>query len=208
MDDAAVDALGGEIADELAGMLGARLIKNEIHPDLIDVSRSLHHRQLFGSAVKNWSPEKRQRLVDLAYHPYRDRVQSEIAKILNQFTFAIHLSVRTFDLIDGGKRVRTDVGLLYDPARSDEQDLCVDWIDELYYEFPNLRVRRNYPRRGTVDSLTKWMRGQFPPAQYLGIEVWFNRAWAARRVRLRDEALRYFVEALRETIGMTGIEAA
>ena len=196
------------MADRLASLLQMPCLKNRYRHDLIDVTRSLHHRKLFGESTGHWPKRRKQQLIDVAYQPYRDSVRAAVEKVLQQFTFAVHLSVRSFDLRAGDKLRRTDVGLLYDPARVEESALCQDWIDELYYDFPNLRVRRNYPRRGTIDSLTKAMRGQFPPDQYLGIEVWMNRAWAARNVRLRDEALERFANALRVTIGIPTSEAA
>ena len=203
-----IDVCGGEVADRLAELLNAPCLKHRYRHELVDVTRSIRHRKLFGDSIRGWSRERKQDLVDIAYHPYRFRVESAIERILQQFTFAIHLSVRTFDLREGGKLRRTDAGLLYDPSRGDELDLCLDWIDELYDAYPNLRVRRNYPRRGTVDSLTKAMRGRFPADQYLGIEVWMNRAWAARKVRLREEALVQFADALKVTIGVSNLEAA
>jgi hypothetical protein len=51
-----------------------------------------------------------------------------------------------------------------------------------------LRLRRDYRRRGTTDSISKAMRGEFS-ANYLGIEVLLNRALAARPVAIRDEAI-------------------
>lgn len=203
-----VDWCGAEMADRLATLLHMPCLKNPYRHDLIDVTRSLHHRQLFGDVTKSWSTDRKQQLIDVAYHPYRNRIEMGLKRVLQQFTFVVHLSVRTFDLRQGDKLRRTDVGLMYDPSREDELGLCLDWINDLYDANPNLRVRRNYPRRGTVDCLTKAMRQRFPVDQYIGIEVWMNRAWAARKVRLREEAIEYFADALRETIGVPKYEAA
>lgn len=203
-----VDVWGGEVADDLSKLLDAPCLKHAYRHELVDVTRSLRHRQLFGATTRRWSEQRKQELLDAVYHPYRQQVEAEIERVLQQFTFVIHLSVRTFNLRQGGKPRRTDVGLLYDPSRLDELDLCLHWIDESYFAYPNLRVRRNYPRRGTADCLTKTMRGTFPANQYLGIEVWMNRAWVARKVRLREEALLHFANALRVTIGMPKVEAA
>lgn len=203
-----VDTCGGEIAERIGSLLHMPCLKNPYRHDLIDVTRSLNHRQLHGAITQNWPEERKQQLLDIAYHPYRERVESAIGRVLQQFTFVVHLSVRTFDLHQGDNLLRTDVGLLYDAARTGELDLCLDWIDELFYAFPHLRVRRNYPRRGTADCLTKAMRGRFPAEHYLGIEVWMNRAWAARKVSLRDEAIEQFADALRLTTGFPKSEAA
>ena len=109
--------------------------------------------------------------------------------MLLRSSHVVHLSVRTFDLRFRGKTRRADAGLLYDPARADEVDICLDWIDEMYDAVPMLRVRRNYPRRGTSDSITKAMRAEFADQNYIGIELLLNRAWAGRKLAVRDQVI-------------------
>lgn len=177
------------VAERMAEQLGAELIAHEYSSELIDVSRSLHHRQLFSELTRNWSVETREQLVERVYQPYRRRVESAVERILSEHGFAIHLSVRSFKLKSRGKIRRADVGLLYDPSRGDEVDLCLDWIDEMWERVPMLKVRRNYPRRGTRDGVTRGLRRQFAGRDYLGVELWLNRAWVERPVGLRDEAI-------------------
>lgn len=208
LDPGSVDGAGGEIADRIATLLSMPSIANPYRHELIDVTRSVGHRRLFGPTTGCWPLQKKQQLIDVVHAPYRRRVELAIRRILQQFPFVVHLSVRTFELRSADKVHRTDVGLAYDPSRDDEAEFCLEWIDELYREFPHLRVRRNYPRRGTVDSLAKMMRRRFPPEQYLGVEVLLNRAWAGRDVRLRDEAIEHLADALRVTIGVAKCDAA
>jgi len=189
-------------------MFSAACLKQRYRSDLVDVSRSLKHRQLFGPRTRRWDAKDKEAVLAAAYHPYRRGVEAAIEQTLQHFTFVIHLSVRTFESWDRGRPRRTDVGLLYDPSRQNEVDLCIDWIDELYNRFVDLKVRRNYPRRGTVDGLTRAMRERYPSDVYLGIEVWMNRAWATRRGRLRDEALSHLATAFRNVVGLPAIEAA
>lgn len=198
-----VDLVGFEIAERVADRLGTPLVRNPTRLDLIDVTRSLRHPNLLGVAASGFSAEQKRQLIEMAYTAYFGRVREEVSKILQEFTFAVHLSFRTFDPNLGGKRRRTDVGLLYDATRFDEVDFCVDWIDQQYDVNPNVRMRRNYPRRGTSNHLHKVLRQQFPADHYLGIDVWMNRAWAARDVRLRDEAIESLCESLRVTIGFS-----
>ncbi|QDT05893.1 N-formylglutamate amidohydrolase [Rubripirellula lacrimiformis] len=185
------------IADRLASGLNAPLVKNPFSAQLIDVGRSLHHRELFGPLTRRWSADQRQILLDEVYFPHRERLRRAIAGVMLRHSFVIHLSVRTFASRSGTKVRRADVGLLYDPSNQDELDLCLDWIDEIYDETELLRVRRNYPRRGTHDSITKSMRAEFAGTPYLGIEVLANRAWADRPVGLRDDATDVLMGALR-----------
>ena len=203
-----VDVCAGRVAERIGHQLHAPCVKHNFRRDLIDVSHSLGHRGLFGQCAAGLDDDAKWRLIDSLYFPYRERVWQAVKQILQQFSFVLHLSVRSFAAKYRGTHRRTDVGLLYDPSREAELNLCVDWIDELYELYPNLRARRNYPRRGTVDSLTKAMRREFAPEEYMGVEVWLNRAWVDRNVRLRDEALWYLADSLRVTLGLPAEEHA
>lgn len=207
-DSASVDWLAGWVADQLSKRLGVPCVKQAFRRDLVDVSRSLGHRNFYGPVTRAWSDAEKAMLIDTVYRPYRARVEVALEQVLEQFQFAIHLSVRTFEPWHRGKPRRTDVGLLYDTSRSEEAALCMDWVDELWDAFPDLKVRRNYPARGRANHLMMSLRERFPSQRYLGIEVWMNRAWVARRGRLRDEAIEHFAEAFRTIIGLPVSEAA
>jgi predicted N-formylglutamate amidohydrolase len=188
--------------------LAAPLIANEYSMGLIDVTRSLHHRALFPPPTRTWPAEDRQRLIDQIHTPYRQQIRSEIERLFSQNSYVIHLSIRTFPLRHSGKIRRADAGLLYDPSRDEEVGLCLDWIDEMYEAIPMLRVRRNYPRRGTTDSITKSMRSEFANRSYLGIEVLLNRAWAARPLAIRDVAIEQMCGCLQRVLDWSQSEAA
>ncbi|TWU60732.1 N-formylglutamate amidohydrolase [Rubripirellula tenax] len=202
------DIAAAYVAQRLATGFDAPLITNAFSPALIDVGRSLHHRELFPKWTRKWPEPDRQLLVDEIYRPYRESVRRAIAGGLLRHSYVIHLSIRTFALRTKGTIRRTDVGLLYDPSNDHEVDLCLDWIDEMYDEAPMLRVRRNYPRRGTNDSITKSMRAEFAGTPYLGIEVMLNRAWVSRDVSLRDEAIEGIIGGLKSITQTPQREAA
>jgi predicted N-formylglutamate amidohydrolase len=87
-------------------------------------------------------------------------------------------------------RVRNaDVGLLYDPGRRGEVELCARWQAALAGFAPELRVRRNYPYAGKGDGLTLYLRRHFAPGTYVGIELEVNQgiviAGGRRWTRLR-----------------------
>lgn len=177
-------------ARKFAHFSGGELVANEFRSDLIDVGRSLHHQGLFPAAVREMPAATKSAIVDDIYHPYRRRVERRVSDLLKSWSYVVHLSVRTFDAkTTAGQWRRGDVGLLYDPSRADEVDWCLDLIDELYDVLPNLKVRRNHPRRGTQDSLTKAMRSAFSSEVYLGIEITLNRAWVSRPVLRRESVL-------------------
>lgn len=196
------------LAERMSSRLYAPLIANEDSSQLIDVTHSLHHRQLFPKRTRGWTAENRQWLIDQIHTPYRERVREGIRQMFRHFPYVIHLSIRSFPLKQGGKIRRADAGLLYDPGQDDEVDLCLDWIDEMYELIPMLRVRRNYPRRGTTDSLTKSMRSEFADRNYLGIEVLVNQAWCGRVSPIREEVIDGMCDTLKTLTTQAKSDAA
>lgn len=202
------DQAAGHAAGVIASRLGATLLKNEFAPYLIDVSRSLRHRQLFPPDGCKLSRDDRRWLIEQVHQPYRAEVRQHVARQLLRDGYVIHLSVRTFEPFRNGQHRRADVGLLYDPGRAAEVDLCLDWIDEMYEALPMLKVRRNYPRRGTADSLTKAMRQEYEGMNYFGIELQLNRAWANRPIRIREQVLEGIAECFAEVVQPCRSDAA
>ena len=198
----AADEAGGKVAMDLARELKAPCLLNQYRIELIDVTVPLAHRRLFSRRSSAFSVQVRERLIDEVYQPYRTRIHSAIENILHHFEFVVHLSIRSFESRSNGQHRRTDVGLLYDPGRQDETDLCIDWIDEMYAIYPDLRVRRNYPRRGTRTGICKTLREVYAVDRYVGIDVWFNRAWVTRTSKLRSDALAHFATSLHEMLGI------
>jgi len=213
-------------AQRLAERLDAPLIENEFSPRLVDVGRSVGNRRLFPSQASewilsqgdgavasrtrslSWGKADRTRLVEEIRTPYRKSIRQQISRLMIRHPFVVHLSVRTFAAKYRGGHRRTDIGLGYDPGAAHEVAFCLDWIDELYDRMPMVRVRRNYPRRGTIDSVTRAMRRHFAGMPYLGIELQLNRAWAARPVAARDRVLSGIASTLRGLTTLLQSEAA
>jgi len=86
----------------------------------------------------------------------------------------IHLSSHSFTPVLDGKVRNADVGLLYDPARSGEVELCRRWQTRLKAWAPEWKVRRNYPYTGRSDGFTAYLRRRFPADVYVGIELEIN----------------------------------
>jgi predicted N-formylglutamate amidohydrolase len=185
------------MARELAGALGAPLVMSTISRLLIDLNRSLGHRQLFSAATRAAPPTVREQIVARYYRPYRVRAERLVRQSVARRRRVIHISSHSFtgDL-DGHVR-RADVGLLYNPARSGEAELCARWKAALAALAPELRIRRNYPYAGKGDGLTSYLRLRFPRRVYIGIELELNqnivlcagRRWTALR-RTLIESLR------------------
>ena len=109
------------------------------------------------------------------YLPYRNKVEAEIAEAIARGRRVIHVASHSFTpVLDGAVR-NADIGLLYDPARSGEAELCRRWQAQLRVLAPNLKVRRNYPYAGKSDGLTAYLRRRFPADVYIGIELEVNQ---------------------------------
>jgi len=110
-------------------------------------------------------------------------VEAVIKSALRTHARVVHVGVHTFTPTLNGKKRTADVGLLFDPARKAEVDFCEVWLHALHWEAPLLRVKKNYPYKGTSDGLTTALREKFAASRYVGIELEVNQALAAGPAR-------------------------
>lgn len=180
------------MARELARALAAPLFVSTTSRLLIDLNRSIGHPRLYAEATRDVPVALRRKILEQYYLPYRNRVETHIDEAIAHGKRVVHLSSHSFTpALDGAIR-NADIGLLYDPARSGERELCRRWQTELRARAPALKVRRNYPYTGTSDGFTAYLRRRFPTDAYIGIEVEINqkhvfnggREWRAMRGQL------------------------
>ena len=200
-----IDYHSFEISRKMAQTLNSHSCFNPFANELVDVTKDLKQRNLFNGPFRKFSRDVQQRLLSEIHQPYLELVSRAVETLLGENDFVIHFSVRTFPLRKKGLARRTDVGLLYDPSRSDEVDLCADLVDDMWYRAPMLKVRRNYPRRGPEVGITRQLRSRFAGRDYVGVELWLNRAWAGRRVGLREEAIAAMTDSIASVIGLDNI---
>jgi len=103
---------------------------------------------------------------------YRDNVEKFIAS--NKSAPIVHLGIHSFTPVLNGKVRNTDIGILYDPARPQERAYAQVIKDEIKRLYPAMKVRFNYPYKGTSDGLTTTLRKKFGP-RYVGIEIEINQ---------------------------------
>ncbi len=183
------DAGALTLARDFARAFGAELAYSTVSRLLVELNRSIGHRQLFSPSVP---PSVRQDLLKRYYYPYRSKVESNVAETVRRGKRVIHLSCHSFTPRLNGERRRADVGLLFDPRRRGEAELCRAWQRELRQSAPQLRVRRNYPYRGYNDGFTTYLRTRFSASQYVGVELEVNQkfpkgnasAWRSLRRQL------------------------
>lgn len=135
---------------------------------LIEPNRSLHHRHLFSAFSLQLPREEKLGLISKHYQPYRKEVEAFINKNLEKTVF--HISVHTFTPVLGNEQRKSEIGLLFDPKRASEKSMAEAWKQELKRVNPSLKVRFNYPYRGSADGFTTYLRKCFP-AKYMGFEL-------------------------------------
>ena len=86
----------------------------------------------------------------------------------------IHLGIHSFTPELNGKVRNTDIGILYDPSRPKECELAKVIKAEIKRLHPEMKVRFNYPYKGSSDGLTTTLRKKFGP-RYAGLEIEINQ---------------------------------
>jgi predicted N-formylglutamate amidohydrolase len=177
------------VARDFAAATGARLFYSTISRLLVELNRPLGHHQIFSARAMRLAPALREELIERYYLPYWRAVEGAVEKALRRGRRVLHLSVHSFTPRLAGVRRMTDIGLLFDPRRALEAQFCELWRHALRERAPRLRVRHNYPYRGTADALTTSLREKFAAKPYLGIEIEINQKFPGRNER-RWKALR------------------
>ncbi len=97
-----------------------------------------------------------------------------LESVIDSGEIILHLSVHSFTPILEGKKRKTAIGLLYDPARIAEKNFCKEIKNELHKQLPEIKIRFNYPYLGKADGFTTYLRKRFPE-HYLGVEIEVNQ---------------------------------
>lgn len=145
---------------------------------LVELNRSLHHKQLFSSITRKLPEKEKQQILRNYYAPYRERVESLVHDFIMAGRQVLHIAVHTFTPVLRGEERVGDIGLLYDSRRKTEQAFCRDWKQQLQQLDPNLLVRYNYPYLGISDGFPTYLRRKFSERQYMGIELEVNQKFA------------------------------
>jgi len=182
-----------EMAAMLASRLACPLFVGQFSRLVIDLNRSATNRSLipktaFGTPVpgnRALTAADRQRRIRRYYEPYRIRVEGAVTESVQTGGHCVHASIHTFAPYLRGTIRHADVGLLYDPGRTRERQLALNLRHAL--ASLGLRVRMNYPYKGTADGFTTWLRSELPAREYVGLEIEVNQRilsdrWMQRRI--------------------------
>lgn len=160
-----------ELAAALAVELQAPLLAGEVTRLLVDLNRSAGHRQHFSEFTRALPLAERAALVKRYWQPhwsaYREHIERAPSGLL-------HLACHSFTSILHGQVRNADIGLLYDPGRAGEQALARRIAEAIRALWPALRVRMNYPYRGTANGMGQQHRRWFPETRLLTLELEIN----------------------------------
>lgn len=158
------------LARRLARATSAPLIASTTTRLLVELNRSVGHPDLFSEFTRELPLRAREELLAVHYRPYRESVEQAVRAAAESGRRALHLSIHSFTPRLAGVPPReVEVGLLFDPARQGERELCAWWVDRLRGR--GLDARANEPYLGTDDGLTTALRAIFPDGAYAGVEL-------------------------------------
>ena len=172
----AYDYGAAKLARSLAGQIHAPVYLGAISRLLIDLNRSPSNRKSLFTHYSRMLPQnERELLLQKYYLPYREKVENAVGEIIGKGKPVVHVSIHSFAPVKRGKTRKADIGLLYDPARKAEKDICAFMVQLLKKEVVSLRVRRNYPYQGKTDGFTSYLRRKYAAKFYAGIEIEINQ---------------------------------
>ena len=163
-----------DISQYLAKHLGAPLYYQPVTRLLIEMNRSLDSPELFSEFTRNLPSLQQQKIIQDYYHPYRDRLLTNISTLPKP---VVHLSIHSFTPVWKGEVRATDIGLLFDPDRKHEAMFC-STMQQSLNRLGSFQIDFNKPYLGTDDGFTTSLRTLFDDESYIGIEVEVNQKYA------------------------------
>ena len=145
----------------------------------VDLNRTITNKSAFSGYLRDNAKAKAQ--ATAYWTEYRTAIERFVESALKSKTRAaksspsiIHLGIHSFTPELNGKVRNTDIGILYDPAHPQERAYAQVIKAEIKRLYPAMKVRFNYPYKGTSDGLTTTLRKKFGP-RYVGIEIEINQ---------------------------------
>lgn len=198
---AAFDLGALDLARCLARRFEAPLHGSTVSRLLVDLNRSIGHPRSFSADVAKLDAGEKRRVLERYYLPHRKRIEERVREWTEEGDLVLHAAVHSFVPKLNGVVRRADVAFLYDPKRRGERRFAQRWAEALHSGQPSLRVRLNYPYRGTSDGLTTFLRRRFDPGQYWGIEVEVNQKHLTPTAPTRRLVRRVIGDSLARALG-------
>ena len=141
----------------------------------VDLNRTITNKSAFSDYLRDNAKAKAQ--ATAYWTEYRTAIEKFVESALKPKTQAatiVHLGIHSFTPELNGKVRNTDIGILYDPSRPQERAYANVIKAEIKRLYPTMKVRFNYPYKGTTDGLTTTLRTKFGP-KFAGIEIEINQ---------------------------------
>ena len=148
---------------------------------LIELNRSLWHKNLFSEYTKHLSNLEKKDLIKTYYNSYRNNVENEIETLITNQNTVVHLSIHSFTPILNDRIRNCDIGLLYDSSNQQEKKTALQLKEALHTINPKWHVRFNYPYLGKADGFTTHLRKRFKE-KYIGIEIEINQKFSKNNI--------------------------
>lgn len=192
-----------ELARKLSSAFRSPLHYSTVTRLLIDLNRSPSNPSRFSEITRTLSLKVKESIAQDYHIPFHEGIEAAIRNALEAGTKVLHISVHSFAASLRGKKRNADLGLLYDPKRKRELEFCARWRKALLSIDGSIRVRYNYPYRGTSNGLTSFLRGIFDEEEYIGIEIEVNQIFpkGERTVWLR--MMQNIVSSLQMVLGIS-----
>ena len=170
---------------------------------LIDLNRSIGHRQLYSEFTRGLDRVRREAIVRDHYRPHRDAVETRIGQLIEAGCRVIHVASHSFTPSLNGVVRRADLAWLYDPRRPGEVRLAGQWLAAVAALAPGLALRRNYPYQGRGDGLTALLRTRHGDTDYVGIELEVNQRFVAAGGQPWQAVRTALIESLATVLGLS-----
>jgi predicted N-formylglutamate amidohydrolase len=172
---------------------------------LVDPNRDEDHAGVFGPSVAQCSAADRRTLLERYHRPYRDAVRARLRNGLAALPAGarlLHLSVHSFTPRLRGITRPCELGIMYDPGRSEESRLAEQWRRHFGGLDARLRVRRNYPYVGKSIYFQPHLRASMRDRRYLALQIEVSQ----KLPRRQPERWARFQSALLEVLRASRIE--
>ena len=144
----------------------------------VDLNRTITNKSAFSDYYKQLeardktAAEKVKEQSTAYWAEYRTAIEKFVKA--NAKKEIVHLGIHSFTPVLNGKIRNTDIGILYDPSRPKECELAQVIKAEIKRLHPEMKVRFNYPYKGTSDGLTTTLRKKLG-LRYAGLEIEINQ---------------------------------
>lgn len=165
-----------ELGHALSVALEAPLLAGRATRLLIDLNRSASHPMRFSGMTRSLPMAERQCIEDDYWKPHWRAYSEFLAASPGP---VVHLACHSFaPQLDGVVR-HADIGLLYDPCRASERAFADELHVAIGHCLPALRVRMNYPYRGTANGIGQQHRRCHSARRLISLELEINQALVA-----------------------------